>query len=137
MTRPVNKIKETKARRARRLKKPMIGPAMKNLLGGNFLSRESTFRLLPFFLFLTLVSMFYIANTYYAEKKEREIQALRRELKELRYEYITTRSELMNQSQQSEVARRLEATNIKESRVPPVKVIKKKGSEKADDDRRH
>ena len=138
MTRPVNKIKKTRERRAaRKVKRPPIGTAMKNLLGGNFLNRESTFRLLPFFLFLTLISMFYIANTYYAEKKEREIQALRKELKEFRYEYITTRSELMNQSQQSEVARRLEAINIKESRVPPVKVIKKTGSDKADDDRRH
>ena len=91
-------------------------------------------RLLPYILFLAMIIMFYIANTYYAEKKEREIQALRRSLKELRYEYITTRSKLMNQSQQSEVARRLEAINIKESTVPPVKVIKKKDSHKADND---
>ncbi len=31
----------------------------------------------------------------------------------------------MNQSQQSEVAKRLKDISIKESRVPPVKVIKK------------
>ncbi len=69
--------------------------------------------------------MFYIANTYYAEKKERDIQALRKSLKELRYEYITARSELMKESQQSEVAIKLTDTDIKESRVPPVKVINK------------
>ena len=130
MTMPVNKIKGgEKKKTSHRLKRFGIGNAVQNVLGGNFLKRESTIRLLPFFLFLTLISMFYIANTYYAEKKERDIQALRKSLKELRYEYITTRSELMNQSQQSEVARRLEAVNIKESRVPPVKVIKKRESE--------
>lgn len=130
MTRPVNKIKEQLKEKAPGKKRRLgIGNAVQNVLGGNFLKRESTVRLLPFFLFLTLISMFYIANTYYAEKKERDIQALRKSLKELRYEYITTRSELMNQSQQSEVARRLEAINIKESRVPPVKVIKKEKSE--------
>ena len=135
MTMPVNKIKDEQTKKPpRKLKHFGFGNAVQNILGGNFLKRESTMRLLPFFLFLTLISMFYIANTYYAEKKERNIQALRKSLKELRYEYITTRSELMNQSQQSEVARRLEALHIKESRVPPVKVIKKIESEKADND---
>lgn len=126
MKKPINKIKDSKTKTsASRVNRLGIGSAMQNVLGGNFLNRESTIRLLPFFLFLTLISMFYIGNTYYAEKQERDIQALRKSLKELRYEFITTRSELMNQSQQSEVARRLEAINIKESRVPPVKVIKK------------
>jgi len=127
-------MKEGSKKSSSGTKKLGVGNAVQNVLGGNFLKRESTLRLLPFFLFLTLISMFYIANTYYAEKKERDIQALRKSLKELRYEYITTRSELMHQSQQSEVARRLEAINIKESRVPPVKVIKKSEEEKANND---
>jgi len=130
MTKPINKIKEKSTKKSgSRMKRLGIGSAVQNVLGGNFLNRESTIRLLPFFLFLTLISMFYIGNTYYAESQERDISALRKSLKELRYEFITTRSELMNQSQQSEVARRLEAINIKESRVPPVKVIKKTKSE--------
>lgn len=127
MTRPVNRIKtpEEVSAPVKRRRKKGVGNAIQNVLGGNFLKREGAVRLLPFFLFLTLIGMFYIANTYYAEKKEREIQALRKSLKELRNEYITTRSELMNQSRQSEVADRLEAINIKESTVPPIKVIKK------------
>ncbi|MDT8394085.1 MAG: FtsL-like putative cell division protein [Bacteroidales bacterium] len=130
-----NKIKDDKAgKRWGKRSKAGFGSAMQQVLGGNFLKRESTLRLLPFLLFLTLIIMFYIANTYHAEKKEREIQALRKSLKELRYEYITTRSELMNHSQQSEVARRLKAINIKESRVPPVKVIKNTENDKADHD---
>lgn len=130
-----NKIKDEKSRkRTGKRSKAGFGSAMQQVLGGNFLKRESTLRLLPFLLFLTLIIMFYIANTYHAEKKEREIQALRKSLKELRYEYITTRSELMNHSQQSEVARRLKAIHIKESRVPPVKVIKKTKNDKADHD---
>ena len=96
------------------------------------LARHLQVRLLPYFLFITILLMFYIANTYYSEKKERDIQALRKSLKELRYEYITTRSELMRQSQQSEVAVKLSNTQIKESRVPPVKVIIKEESTKND-----
>lgn len=135
MNMPVNKIKdEEPASKPVKSHRKGFGNAMQQVLGGNFLKRESTLRLLPFFLFVALIIMFYIANTYYAERKERDIQALRKSLKELRYEYITTRSELMNHSQQSEVARKLEAISIKESRVPPVKVIKKKNNDKAGND---
>lgn len=126
MAKPVNTIKNEATERAPASTRIRgVGSAFQNVLGGNFLRREGSVRLLPYFLFLTILVMVYIANTYYAEKKERDIQALRRSLKELRYEYITTRSELMHQSQQSEVANKLKNTQIKESRVPPVKVIKK------------
>jgi ABC-type transport system involved in cytochrome bd biosynthesis fused ATPase/permease subunit len=123
MNKPVNSIKAAeKAPASARIKG--VGGAFQQVLAGNFL-KKGTARLLPYFLFLTILIMIYIANTYYAEKKERDIQALRRSLKELRYEYITTRSELMHQSRQSEVAIKLKNTEIKESRVPPVKVIRK------------
>ncbi len=126
MARPTNSIKAPETeKRTRPDLKAGVGGAVQNVLGGSFLTKERAVRLLPFFLFLTLLAMFYIANTYVAEKTERDIQALRKSLKELRYEYITTKSELMNQSQQSEVAKRLKNINIQESRVPPVKVIKK------------
>jgi ABC-type transport system involved in cytochrome bd biosynthesis fused ATPase/permease subunit len=129
MARPTNSIKAPETeKRTRPDLKAGVGGAVQNVLGGSFLTKERAVRLLPFFLFLTLLAMFYIANTYYAEKTERDIQALRKSLKELRYEYITTKSEMMNQSQQSEVAKRLKNINIKESRVPPVKVIKKEES---------
>ncbi|RLD81979.1 MAG: hypothetical protein DRJ15_02895 [Bacteroidetes bacterium] len=133
MAKPVNTIKDEASERTpsgTRVKG--IGGAFQNVLGGNFLRREGSVRLLPYFLFLSIMVMFYIANTYYAEKKERDIQAMRKSLKELRYEYITTRSELMRQSQQSEVATKLQGTNIKESRVPPVKVIKKEADNSHD-----
>ena len=126
MARPTNSIKAPETEKKTRPDlKAGVGGAVQNVLGGSFLTKERAVRLLPFFLFLTLLAMFYIANTYYAEKTERDIQALRKSLKELRYEYITTKSEMMNQSQQSEVAKRLKNINIQESRVPPVKVIKK------------
>ncbi len=133
MAKPVNIIKDEASERASASTRVKgVGGAFHSVLGGGFLRREGSVRLLPYFLFITIMVMFYIANTYYAEKKERDIQALRKSLKELRYEYITTRSELMRESQQSEVATKLKGTNIKESRVPPVKVIKKEADKSND-----
>ena len=46
------------------------------------------------------------------EARVRRISDLTKEIKELRYEHITTQSELMNMSKQSEVLRRTEAENL-------------------------
>lgn len=137
MAKPVNKIKETpvekkKSTKTPKLPKIAVSGGVHNVLGGNFLTREGAVKLLPYLLFLVFLTMGYIANTYYAERNERDIQSLRTALKEYRNEYITSRSELMKQSQQSEVARRLENINIFESRVPPIKVIHKSNSEQDD-----
>ncbi len=87
MARPTNSIKAPETeKRTRPDLKAGVGGAVQNVLGGNFLTKERAVRLLPFFLFRTMLTMCYIANTYVAEKTERDIQSLRKSLKELRYE---------------------------------------------------
>lgn len=98
--------------------------AMAVILGGSVLTRETVLQSLPYLLFLMVLGLFYIANTYYAEKTIIESDRLRTEIKELRYEFVTTRSALMQLSKQSEVAKRLEETGIKESLIPPVNLSK-------------
>ncbi len=92
------------------------------IMGGRVLSRNSTRKFLPFLFFLALLAVIYIGNTYYAEKKIREINELKNELKELRYDYITSKSELMFHSKQSEIVNMLRSTGIKESKEPPRKI---------------
>lgn len=95
---------------------------IKNLLGGSFLAKDSSVRFLPFLLFLTLLGLIYIANIYYAEENIRKIDGINRELKELRYEYISNHTKLMHISKQSELAKKLEFLGIKESTTPPFKI---------------
>ena len=95
------------------------------IISGSFLTREKTVKLLPFFLFLFLMAMAYIANGYYAEEKIRRLNSITNELKELRSEYITIKSDLMFISKQSEVAKAAETMGIKESVVPPKKIVVK------------
>ncbi|MFN3557176.1 MAG: FtsL-like putative cell division protein [Bacteroidales bacterium] len=106
-------------------KKPNDGQVAKglgffrNLLNGSFLSKEKSADLLPFLLFLAFVAVLLIANTYYAEKKVREIERMRAEVTELRTIYISNKAELMYLSNQSEIARRLRDQGFVESTVPP------------------
>ena len=87
--------------------------------------QSGTFKFFPFLVFIAFIAFVYIANNYYAEDKIREINQLRKELKEIRYEYITTKSELTNMTKQSQLARKLEKKGIKES-TDPIKTIQLK-----------
>ncbi len=103
---------------------------IKSLLGGSFLAKDSSVRFLPFLLFLTFFGLIYIANIYYAEENIRKIDDLSRDLKELRYEYISTHTKLMHISKQSELAKRLEVLGLKESTTPPYKIQAKEDENK-------
>lgn len=95
---------------------------IKGLLGGSFLAKDSSIRFLPFLLFMTFLGLVYIANIYYAEENIRRIDDISRDLKELRYEYISTHTKLMHISKQSELVKRLEFLGLKESTTPPFKI---------------
>lgn len=106
-----------------------VEKSLQSVLGGTFLTREKALKMLPYLFFLAMLAIIYIANIYVAERKTRQIKDINTDLKELRYEYISTKSELMFLSKQSQVAKRLENTGIRESRVPPEKIIVKKEDE--------
>lgn len=95
------------------------------VFGGSFLTREYFLNQIPYVLFWAFLAMLYIANGYYAEHTVKEINQTSNQLKELRSEYITTKSDLMHLSKQSEVARISEKYNLKESTTPPKKMVVK------------
>lgn len=103
--------------------KPRRKNRIKSVLEGSFLSRERVIAQLPFLITLTLIGVAYIFNSNYADKTVIQISKTKKELEELRFNYITTKSRLMQGSRQSELVHRLESRGIKESKVPPRKII--------------
>ncbi|KAA3643628.1 MAG: hypothetical protein DWP98_13030 [Bacteroidetes bacterium] len=95
----------------------------KSLLSGSFLSKEQVTGSLPFIFFLTFLGICYIANGYQTEKVIRDLYNTNNELKELRSEYITTKSDLMYISKQSQVARATAGFGLKELTSPPKKIV--------------
>ncbi len=100
-----------------------FGRALVRFLNGNFLSREEVIARLPYFFFLAFLMICYIAYGYYTEKTVKELYKVRGEVKELRSEYITTKSELMFKSKRSEVVQATEPLGLKESTEPPEKIV--------------
>jgi len=89
------------------------------------LSKESAVNLMPFLFFLTVLGMLYIANKNYSEKNIRQIEKINKELKELKWEHLTAKSELVSKSKQSEVAKMTKLFGLNEAVVPPIKIAVK------------
>lgn len=91
------------------------------------LSKEIIKKQFPFVIFLSFIAIGFIANRYSAEKIVRNTESLKTELKELRAEQISVTSELMKESQQSEVVRKIneKQLGLTESIDPPKKIIVK------------
>ncbi len=100
-----------------------IGRNIVSVLDGSFLTKENVTNNIPYLGFLFALGLIYISNSYYAEKNLRDNANLTRQLKELKSEFITVRSELMFVSKQSEVAKAVQPKGLYESVVPPKKII--------------
>jgi hypothetical protein len=73
-----------------------------------------------FILFLVLLAVVYIANGHWADKQVRAINKTSNELKELRYEYLTLKSELMFKGKLSEIVKVTAPLGLKEITGPPM-----------------
>lgn len=77
---------------------------------------------LPYVLFTMLIALFYIGNTHYAEKTIRKIDRTKVETEDLRADYTTLKSDYMEASKQSEVAKNVEPYGLVESSSPPFQI---------------
>ena len=121
----INKIESTESSSPKSEKKQNESAAT-NAWINQALSKESAVRVLPFLLYLTILGMLYIANKHYAQKNIRQIEKINKELKELKWEHMTTKHELMFKSKQTELAKTTAAFGLKEAVVPPIKIVVKK-----------
>jgi len=120
---------------AKEFKRPPAAPGkfISYLNSFGIFSKDMLMKVMPYIFFLTLIALMYIANSYYAERTIRDIDAVTKELKTLRTEYITGKSELMIVSKQSEVARAVAPQGIKESVEAPKKIVVEPKNEKSSD----
>ena len=75
-----------------------------------------------FILFVITLAILMIANTQLYEQKVFKIVALTNEVKELRSDFVSKRSELMQLKMESTIADQMLKKNIKPADVPPVKI---------------
>lgn len=76
-----------------------------------------------FFCFITVLGLIYIANAHYAEGKIRRIAHLKNDLKELNWEHMSLKADLVQQSTYSQVQKKLEETGLGLRGQSPVLVV--------------
>lgn len=98
------------------------------LLSAFNVSRHSTdwvFGNFQYLLFLGGLGIVYIANAHFAEKGVRRIQTMQKEIKELKWEYTSIKSEKMYKSMQSQIDESLEPVGLDlENKGPKVIQVK-------------
>jgi hypothetical protein len=94
-----------------------------SLLDGSFLQSDFVMRNWGLTLFVFVWILIAIMNNYSAQRKIRHIDKLKNEIKDLRDDYISTKSQLMYSTKMSEVARRLQNRGIQEPLKPPFKLF--------------
>ena len=105
---------------------------MGSILNGTLLVREEFSKQFPFMVYITLLLMAIITNTYIAEERTRELAKTSKRLNDLQVEYVQLKSEIMEASKQSVLVKRLAGTGLKEA-ITPLKRIEVEQPEKQEE----
>ena len=102
--------------------------SFRDLLDGNVLTRKAVLKQSRFILLLVLIAFLSIANRNHAEKTVIHLNRLQSDVKELRARSISTSSELVRISRQSEVKQMVNRyeLGLEENLEPPKKLIQNK-----------
>ncbi len=88
------------------------GVSFKDVINGKLVTQKLFGKQFKYIIFLVLLSFFYIRNHYKVENLQRELYTLNKQVKELRYEALTTSSDLMSMSKPSEVLEKVKRQGI-------------------------
>jgi len=115
----------------------IMNKGLHDIIGGDLLSNQAVLNNLPYLIFLAILAMFYISNTYYTEKTFNQIEKIKTELKELRYQTITAKARMLDLCKQTEIAKKVEVLGIKGTTTPPYKIFYSKTLLKRETDTLH
>ena len=88
------------------------------VLGGGFLVREKFTKQFPFMVYITVLLMAIITNTYIAEERNRELTQTTTKFTDMRVEYMEVKSAIREASKQSVLAKKLANVGLKEATEP-------------------
>lgn len=83
----------------------------------------------PFYLFLGLLAVVYIANSHFADKMLRETGRTEKAIREMQFEYKTVKKDVMFRGKESELVKVMEPLGLKALKTPPIYIadtLKKK-----------
>ena len=92
------------------------------LLKGSLLVEEDALKNWVFILFFTVLALLMISSSHSVDKKVQYIAKLNENKKELRAEFVSTRSDLMKLKMESGVVRKIIDQGLYVSEKPPIRI---------------
>ncbi len=77
---------------------------------------------LPYLCFIGIMAVVYIANAHAAEHNLREIEALKKEVKDAEWKYMNVKKEIMYGSTQSQIEKKVKSKGLKVAKELPKKI---------------
>jgi hypothetical protein len=108
--------------RPKKNKDSKVRKGLLGLLNGTFLAKDRVLEYMPFMLFMVGVAVFYISYGYHAESTVKHMYKLESEVKDLKSQDLTLKSDLEQVKQQSNVAVAISQLGLKESVEQPFKI---------------
>ncbi len=96
---------------------------LRRFLSGRVIQELDMQKTTQILLLLGFFAFIIIANTYHGQKQVRKIEALNRELKELRFQYTVTKAGLMKIDKQSWLEEALKERGLNPMTRPPQKIV--------------
>jgi hypothetical protein len=79
------------------------GMSLKSILGGDILANDFLKRQTKLLILIMILTIFYISNRYSCQQEMIEIDKLKKDLTDIKYDALTRSSELMEKSRQSRI----------------------------------
>ena len=87
------------------------------------LSVKKVDSVMRFMIFLAVIGLFYVWNGHYAEQQIKELEAVRKELKQVKSEYLLRQSTLSAATRFSEVKSMADTLGLRPLTEPPMRVV--------------
>ena len=86
------------------------------------IGQEGIVKNISFVIYVAILSIFYISISHYAENTESENIKITKELKELRWQYIDQKTQIMALTKESSLEKSANQLGLKITKVPPFKI---------------
>lgn len=111
--------KENEKKAGKKRRTSNIGPLVRDLLSGEFLTQQGVTRNIPYLAFVSGLFLLYISMGYYFERIEREKLNARRKIEELNAEFKTLQADFEIRRHQSRLEEDMAERGLMQPKTPP------------------
>lgn len=117
-----NTIREAKKKSTKKAGPSLFTRVERMIRTGNLFEEGVPVKYLPKVLFIVFLGLVSVANTHYSDRMQRDYQSTKKNVQDLRFDYMTLKADYMLESKQSNLAKKVEPLGLIQPDKPPFKI---------------